>query len=765
MKNVLHEIHRRSLWQVLGIYLAASWIVLQVIDVVGNNFGLPDWVAPAALVILLLGLPIVIATAFLQEGMTTKAPEPPSQSQADVGEVETRPAPEPSGRSRLFTWKNSLIGGGAAFALLGLATAGYLFMRTAGIGPAGTLVAQGVLEEGAEVLLSEFKSRDPDLAEVVTGALRIDLVQSPTIHLVSRSGLAGALQRMQLEEDAPLTGAVARELAVREGYGAIIEGEIGTAGSGYVLTASIVGGETWEPLAAFRTTAKDEDDLIDAIETLSREIRDKAGESLRSVKRAPGLRQVSTSSLEALRLYTRGESLENSDRPGAVDLFEQAVAADPDFAMAYRKIGVGLGNMGVRRDDAVGALRRAFQLKDRLPPAERYLAEAFYYSFVSGDRDASIRAYERLLEVAPNDIAALNNLSVLYWDAGRMEEAEALLERALSRESFVVAFINLAGVRFDLGQTEAAEEALDAGVERLPEAALSLEDFRVGLAIDAREYARAADLSAAYAEGFRSREGLVRYARQNALLAGVQGKLEAAESHLDDLRGPRLLGAQNPMQIATARATLAMVRGDSAAAVHGLLEAYETHRDSLSAGDRIYGWWLPTLVEAGGVSEAERLYEEWKREVPDDQLGVFGRDGRRKLDARLAFARGDFEESTRLWEAYGRECGPGCRRIASIGLGQIHEARGEGDEAIAAYEQYVNGGPVLGLPGVDMAYRAYRGPLLERLGQLYDERSDFESAAKYYSMFVELWAGADEELQPRVRAARAHLEQIVRERR
>ena len=50
------------------------------------------------------------------------------------------------------------------------------------------------------------------------------------------------------------------------------------------------------------------------------------------------------------------------------------------------------------------------------------------------------------------------------------------------------------------------------------------------------------------------------------------------------------------------------------------------------------------------------------------------------------------------------------------------------------------------------------------VGQLYDEADDFENAAKYYAMFVELWAEADEELQPRVRAAQARLEEVVAER-
>ncbi len=52
-----------SLWQVLGIYLLASWVVFQVIQTLTERLGLPDWVPAFAFVLLLIGLPIVLATA------------------------------------------------------------------------------------------------------------------------------------------------------------------------------------------------------------------------------------------------------------------------------------------------------------------------------------------------------------------------------------------------------------------------------------------------------------------------------------------------------------------------------------------------------------------------------------------------------------------------------------------------------------------------------------------------------------------------------
>jgi hypothetical protein len=57
---------RRSLWQILALYAGASWLVLQVVDVVKDNLGLPDWVFPFAMLLLLIGLPIIVATAVVQ---------------------------------------------------------------------------------------------------------------------------------------------------------------------------------------------------------------------------------------------------------------------------------------------------------------------------------------------------------------------------------------------------------------------------------------------------------------------------------------------------------------------------------------------------------------------------------------------------------------------------------------------------------------------------------------------------------------------------
>lgn len=56
----------RSTWQVLGFYLAGGWVLLQVIDVLADNTGLPPQVFTLALVILAVGFPVALITAVVQ---------------------------------------------------------------------------------------------------------------------------------------------------------------------------------------------------------------------------------------------------------------------------------------------------------------------------------------------------------------------------------------------------------------------------------------------------------------------------------------------------------------------------------------------------------------------------------------------------------------------------------------------------------------------------------------------------------------------------
>jgi hypothetical protein len=114
IKAVIHEIHRRFMWQVAAIHLTGAWIGYQVAGAVTTALELPSWAPTLALILLLLGLPVTLTTACLQEGLRDMA------RSADL-------QPEGSNTARrLFTWRNAILGGVLAFILWVITASGWL---------------------------------------------------------------------------------------------------------------------------------------------------------------------------------------------------------------------------------------------------------------------------------------------------------------------------------------------------------------------------------------------------------------------------------------------------------------------------------------------------------------------------------------------------------------------------------------------------------------------------------------------------------------
>ncbi len=124
LTQLIHEIHRRSLWQVILIYLVGSWIVLQVVQHLTTSLGLPEWSPTMAIVLLLVGFPMVVATAFVQERAKPKETDP--DDAATEGGTE-----EKVHRHKIFTWRNVALGGLIPLLLLAVTVIGYLILRKA----------------------------------------------------------------------------------------------------------------------------------------------------------------------------------------------------------------------------------------------------------------------------------------------------------------------------------------------------------------------------------------------------------------------------------------------------------------------------------------------------------------------------------------------------------------------------------------------------------------------------------------------------------
>ncbi|MGH7541534.1 MAG: hypothetical protein ACRELC_11090, partial [Gemmatimonadota bacterium] len=202
------------------------------------------------------------------------------------------------------------------------------------------------------------------------------------------------------------------------------------------------------------------------------------------------------------------------------------------------------------------------------------------------------------------------------------------------------------------------------------------------------------------------------------------------------------------------RAWMDVVARDLAAAVQVVEAGLETYPlEAMGALDRPYPGVVFTLVDAGRAAEARSYLRAWEAAEP----GLESRDIYWQARGAVESLEGDLEAAV---QHYRRGDSGDCTACVPYGLARAYDEAGRADSALVMYERFLSTG---------MLFRAFldagaRGATLERLAQLYDAKGDLENAAKYYAMFVELWTGADDVLQPRVRAAQARLEAIVAER-
>src|SRR3989442_1310431 len=598
--------------RVAGLFALASVAVLGVVYFLMTQLGLPGWVMPGAIGLLVAGLPIMVVTGLIERRRA-------------LARTTGHMTPPPAGGLRgWLTWRKAVAGGVAAFAALGFGAAGYSAMRLLGIGPMGTLVASGVLEKRDRLVLADFENRTTDstLGPSLTEALRVDLAQSHVVRLLDGAAVGRAIGRMGRESGTALDVALARELAQREGAKAVVHGEIDPVGRSYVLSADLLSAADGTVLVTLRENAKDDGAIIEAVDRLSGRLRERIGESLRTIRASEPLEQVTTGSLEALRKYSqalRANDAGEIDR--AVALLGEAIALDTTFAMAYRKLAVVLSNSFAAPSRIAEAATKAFRHRDRLTPLERYLAEAYYYNVAEFDRAKLQSAYRAVLEVDPENLVALNNLALSLSEVRRFAEAESLALRGIALYPNDGP-LNLNTTGAQVGQGKLTEAARTAGLfaQKAPGNPLAF-FLRAHVANAPRDFDSAEGQFRALGQLTQDPAWQQGTAYSLSQLSLVRGKLAEAESHarkamtLSEQR--RLPGAYIGGAVGLAIIDVFYRKAPEAGRrrVEDALRRYPLA--SIPAADLPYLVLAWLYAEAGRPDRARQLLAEYEATVPE----------------------------------------------------------------------------------------------------------------------------------------------------
>jgi serine/threonine protein kinase/tetratricopeptide (TPR) repeat protein len=273
------------------------------------------------------------------------------------------------------------------------------------------------LTEKDTVLLADFVNTtgDPVFDGTLKQALAVQLEQSPFLNLLSDERIRKTLGFMGRAADERVTPTLAREICQREGVKAVLNGSIESLGSHYAVALNAVNCRTGDSLAREQVEAARKEEVLGALGKAATSLRGKLGESLTSVQKfdAP-VEEATTSSLEALRAFSQGVELRSRGQEvESLPFFQRASELDPNFAMAWARVGVVYNNLGeTERSEAY--LMKAFERRDRVSEREKLYIEQHYYADVPGDIDQKIRTLEKWIQTYPRDSVHYSNLALVY---------------------------------------------------------------------------------------------------------------------------------------------------------------------------------------------------------------------------------------------------------------------------------------------------------------------------------------------------------------
>jgi serine/threonine protein kinase/tetratricopeptide (TPR) repeat protein len=338
----------------------------------------------------------------------------------------------------------------AAVIAIVLAAGGYFFTHR---GP--KLTGQG------SIVLADFANTTGDA--VFDGALRqglaAQLAQSPFLHILSDRQVQQTMQYMGQPPTARVTNDLARQICQRTQSAAVLEGSIAQIGNTYNLILSALNCASGETLATASAEAPDKDHVLGALGNAAEDIRRKLGESLASIQRFnTPIQEATTSSLEALKAYSLGmQARATQGEEPALPFFKQAVALDPNFAIAYATLGQVETNLG-NRSLGVEYTKKAYALRDRASEAEKFYIDSHYQGNVTGDLEAADQVYQLWTQTYPRDSVPFNNLGVSYALMGQWEKSLPVVRQAhqLSPDESI-AFTALTSAYLGLGRYDEAK--------------------------------------------------------------------------------------------------------------------------------------------------------------------------------------------------------------------------------------------------------------------------------------------------------------------
>jgi DNA-binding winged helix-turn-helix (wHTH) protein/tetratricopeptide (TPR) repeat protein len=322
---------------------------------------------------------------------------------------------------------------------------------------------RALMSEQDRVVVGTFTNRtgDPDLDGTLSAAIQSELQESPYLSLIPDQKFRALVKNpsASLQDELRACKTIDGQLLLKGGILALARG--------YQVTLSAWRCANGQLLTTQKAAAVSQATILSALGLATESMRRRLGEPENSLEKfnVPAA-QATTASFAALKAFNLGEDKRfNGDAAGAVASYKLAVDLDPQFALAYARLGIIYHNTGQFVFSAQ-SFQRAFELRiSRTSDRDRLYIVAHYYEFATGETRRAIEDYELWHTLYPRDIVPVYNLATQYLLIGQPQRALDLARQVIGQEPNDVMNELLARAYLGLGDYGKLERLCDDPVQ------------------------------------------------------------------------------------------------------------------------------------------------------------------------------------------------------------------------------------------------------------------------------------------------------------
>ena len=446
--SFIKELKRRNVFRVAIAYVVVVWLLLQVADVVLNNIEAPSWVFQAIMLLLFIGFPVTLILAWAFE-LTPEG----IKKEKDIDRSES--ITHVTGRKLDFT-------------IIGVLVIAVLFLLTDKffLGESPDADVGEIVSTGQSIAVLPFVNISSDKEqEYFSDGITEEILNS----LASVKGLkvAGRTSSFAFKGENQDLRRIGDLLGVEH----ILEGSVRKAGTTVRITAQLIqvedGFHLWSDTYDRELTdvfAIQDEIATEILKQLKAQLLDEDIELIEAQRTDP---EVYDHYLLAKQLlYQRSRrSIES-----AVELLDQAIAKDPDYAPAYAQRGIATLLL---REGQYGTIpnaesqRQSKRFIDAALENDPQLAEAWaglglYHKDRPGEHEQAIEALTKALSINPNLINASNWLQITLRASGDPRSGLQILEHMMERDPlYRPGFFSGVQIFNDFGLEDKAQALID----------------------------------------------------------------------------------------------------------------------------------------------------------------------------------------------------------------------------------------------------------------------------------------------------------------